>query len=263
MNASQDWPGWVVFHVPHDSTWIPEELRDQFLLDDAALREEVLRMTDHFTLELFTAGVPEDQVVRAPVSRLVVDVERFEDDRQESMSKLGMGVIYTRTSDRRRLRRVLDPGERESLIQEWYRPHHQRLTRAIDASLAEYGRALLIDCHSFPSSPLPYEQDQRQDRPLICVGTDRFHTPGSLTGHMVRAFQSAGLATRIDAPFSGALVPAPHYRSDQRVASLMVEVNRSLYMNEETGKQGNQFDTLSYLVRACIRGAVRTWYAEA
>jgi len=262
MNASQDWPGWVVFHVPHDSTWIPEELRDQFLLDDAALREEVLRMTDHFTLELFTAGVPEDQVVRSPVSRLVVDVERFEDDRQESMSKLGMGVVYTRTSDLRRLRRVLDPGEREGLIREWYRPHHQRLTRAIDASLAKYGRALLIDCHSFPSSPPPYEQDQRQDRPPICVGTDRFHTPDALTRHMVRAFQSAGLATRIDAPFSGALVPASHYRSDQRVASLMVEVNRSLYMNEVTGERGHRFDATASLVRACIRDATSLWDAQ-
>lgn len=248
--------GGVIFHVPHDSTWIPDEVRDQFVLDDRAIREEILRMTDHFTLELFTAGVNHHQVIRAPVSRLVVDVERFEDDRQEPMSRLGMGAIYTSTSDFRSLRRPLHRTERESLIREWYRPHHDRLTRATEDALLKYGCVLLIDCHSFPSRPLPYEIDQRDDRPQICIGTDRFHTPTALVSTLVDAFQSAGLTTRIDAPFAGALVPSLHYRRDKRVASVMVEVNRSLYMNEETGQRGGQFEIASSLVRACIREAI-------
>jgi len=262
MNASLDWPGWIIFHVPHDSTWIPEGLRDQFLLDDESLSEELLRMTEDFSLELFTVGVPNDQIIRAPVSRVVVDVERFEDDQQEPMSRLGMGVIYTSTSDLRSLRQPLHQTERESLIREWYRPHHDHLTRATEDALLKYGRALLIDCHSFPSRPLPYETNQRDDRPQICIGTDRFHTPVALVSTLVDAFQSAGLAIQIDAPFAGALVPSLHYCKDKRVASVMVEVNRSLYMNEETGQRGGQFDITSSLVRACIRDGIRFWSAK-
>ncbi len=71
-------PEWVIFHVPHDSKVIPAEVRHQFALDDdAALMQEIIKMTDHHTLNLFTHGVPEQQIIRSPVSRLVVDVERF------------------------------------------------------------------------------------------------------------------------------------------------------------------------------------------
>jgi N-formylglutamate amidohydrolase len=261
MNAPLDWPGWVIFHVPHDSTWIPDNLRDQFLLDDIALNEELLRMTDHFTRELFTAGVPGHQVVRSPVSRLVVDVERFEDDDQEPMSRLGMGMIYTHKSDLRFLRRSLHQHERESLIQAWYRPHHDRLTRVTEAALRKYRRALLIDCHSFPSRPLPYEPDQRQDRPQICIGTDPFHTPADLITSLLNSFESAGLITQLDAPFSGALAPARYYCTEKRVVSIMIEVNRSLYMNEGTGKRGDRFKTISRLASGCIRDGISFWLA--
>jgi len=90
-------PGFVLFHVPHDSTWIPPEVRSQFLLDNTELAAEVVKMTDHLTMELFTSSIPENQVVRAEVSRLVVDVERF-DDPSEVMLERGMGVVYSRTA---------------------------------------------------------------------------------------------------------------------------------------------------------------------
>lgn len=261
MSDPLDWPGWVIFHVPHDSTWIPDDVRDQFVLDDQALRDEILRMTDHHTLELFTSGVPEKQVVRAPVSRLVVDVERFEDDRWEPMAALGMGVVYTHTSSLSELRRPLTGNERERLIQNWYRPHHDRPTQATEAALEKYGRALLIDCHSFPSNALPYEVDQRPNRPQICVGTDPFHTPEALTNATADAFMTASLAMSIDTPFSGALVPATHYGRDRRVASVMVEVNRSTYIDEHTGERGSRFNTTSTALSNCIRAGVALWAA--
>ena len=88
-----DVPPWVVLHVPHDSTHIPADVRNQFSLDDAQLEHELLAMTDHKTLDLFASGVPQAQVIRAPVSRLVLDVERFEDDQFEPMALRGMGAV--------------------------------------------------------------------------------------------------------------------------------------------------------------------------
>ena len=108
-------PPWWIFHVPHDATLIPAEVRDQFILADDFLNQEILRMTDHHTLDLFAADVPKNQVVKFPVSRLVVDVERFEQDAAEPMSARGMGAIYRVTHDLRPLRRSLTPSEIEGL----------------------------------------------------------------------------------------------------------------------------------------------------
>ncbi|NBP40398.1 MAG: hypothetical protein EBV34_18570, partial [Betaproteobacteria bacterium] len=75
--SPMQYPPWVVLHIPHDSTVIPAQVRDQFLLNDSALTLELQRMTDHFTNLLFAEPPGDAAVVRAPVSRLVVDVERF------------------------------------------------------------------------------------------------------------------------------------------------------------------------------------------
>lgn len=40
---------WVVLHIPHDSTVIPDEVRSQFLLTDPDLALALRRMTDHFS----------------------------------------------------------------------------------------------------------------------------------------------------------------------------------------------------------------------
>ena len=48
-------------------------------------------------------------------------------------------------------------------------------------------------------------------------------------------FTSKGLSVSVNAPFAGALVPLTRYRGDRRVASVTVEVNRRLYMDETTG----------------------------
>jgi N-formylglutamate deformylase len=102
----------------------------------------------------------------------------------------------------------------------------------VDTALQGHGRCLVIDGHSFPASPLPYECDQDPNRPDICVGTDSFHTPDWLRELAREEFRALGYTVQVDRPFAGALVPRRHYRSDRRVHSVMVEINRGLYMTE-------------------------------
>ena len=62
--------------------------------------------------------------------------------------------------------------------------------------------------------------DQSVDRPDICLGTDSFHTPESLLEEFLEAFQEAGFRTKVNAPFSGAIVPLRFYRIDKAVQSI-------------------------------------------
>ena len=84
----------MILHLPHASTLIPKNLRQDFLLSDQELREELNRITDHASDAIFQWAFPKANAIVFPVSRLVVDPERFSDDSQEPMSQVGMGVTY-------------------------------------------------------------------------------------------------------------------------------------------------------------------------
>ena len=256
------YPQWIVLHVPHDSTEVPSSVREQFVLDDAKLRAELGKMTDHHTLALFSDATLDAQVVRAPVSRLVVDVERFPEDDDEPMSKRGMGAVYTATSELSPLRRALSAQEREELMRDYYIPHHARLETAVAAAVEEYGKCLVIDCHSFPNTPLPYELAAADStRPDICIGTDEYHTSSGLAKSFADKFRRAGWSVNSNDPFSGALVPISRYRRDQRVSAIMVEINRKLYARESSAERLPCFDHVAWQIKQCCLAAVEAFDA--
>jgi N-formylglutamate deformylase len=236
----------ILLHLPHASTEIPEDIRADFLVEPGELESELLKLTDWFTDELFGLAGAERLVFG--VSRLVVDPERFPDDAVEPMAERGMGAVYTRTSNGVKLRNT---DRRSELMDRFYFPHHARLEEMTDRILRKHGRCLLVDCHSFPSRPLPCDQDQSPVRPLFCVGTDPYHTPRPLLDRMVDGLtmiadrislpDSSLPAVWVDRPYSGTMVPASRYRVDSRVSSIMIEVNRSATMDERTGLRSEGF----------------------
>jgi N-formylglutamate amidohydrolase len=235
----------VVLHVPHNARFIPDAERSAILLEEAALGQELLAMTDAHTDALFPVTAAEAGRVVCPVSRVVCDVERFPDDAEEPMAARGMGVIYTRTSTGGTLRAPPDAGTREMIMQDWYRPHHRCLAEMVERVVTSTGQCLVIDCHSFASRPLPYEPDQSPHRADICIGTDSFHTPPMLRDALANAALTLGFTVSIDQPFAGALVPLTSYRRNRQVLALMVEVNRRLYMDEATGARRPEFANVS------------------
>ena len=232
----------VILHVPHSSTFVPDDC--QFLLSASRLAMEIEKLTDHHTHKLFDCDGASKLVF--PVSRLVVDPERFIDDPMESV---GMGVVYTHTSDGDPLRAISEM-DRLTLIDTYYHPHHNKLTRMVDSCLEQHDQCLIIDCHSFPAQPLPYELDR--NRPDICIGTDTYHTSAELKNCLSKAFEGSGYRVSIDSPFSGTIVPLKHYHKDKRVASVMIEVNRSLYASPSGFKRVQSDLTHAILQAATI-----------
>ena len=239
----------IILHIPHSQPRIPPEVRSGILLNDADLRLELLRMTDWYTDELFDTGI--GTAIVYPVSRLVADPERFVDDKEEPMSQKGMGVVYSRTSEGQMLR-YLDPEERAALINTYYRPHHKRLERAVADNLYKSGQCLIIDCHSFSSLPLPHETDQNIPRPDICIDTESFHTPENLVRAIENACREKKLVSKRNSPFKGTLVPSAFHLKEERVRSIMIEVNRALYMDESTGRKVPWFINVRSQVRKIL-----------
>ncbi len=234
----------VILHLPHASRHIPPRWRGSLLIDDKELSDEILKMTDSYTDELYNL----DNCLRVefPVSRLIVDPERFENDDQEPMADIGMGVVYTKTSFMNSLRLPPSDEERRELLETYYYPHHAKLSAATAEILKSCGFCLIIDCHSFPRNALPYEgPPQRRFRPDICIGTDSFHTPKYLADSLAEFFREKGYTVAIDHPFSGAITPLQYYRSEKRVMSVMIEVCRDLYMDEKNDGKTKGFDTIS------------------
>jgi N-formylglutamate amidohydrolase len=238
----------IVLHVPHASTAIPSDVRDTFVISEPEMQQELLRLTDAFTDDLFTGKIPQVVAIIHQVSRFVVDPERFEDDVQEPMSQRGMGAVYTLTTRGSPLRRALSAAERQHLINTYYAPHHRALTQAVQTVLDQHSKCLIFDCHSFPSHPLPCDIDQHVPRTDICLGTDAYHTPDWLFEAFAARFQQAGYTVEKNRPYSGTLVPLTFYAANPRVLSIMIELNRRLYMDEQTGHRHQGYAGLDRLL---------------
>lgn len=250
----------LVIHVPHSSTFIPTDERSALLPDDATLSQELLRMTDAWTDRLADGVRLEAARIVFPVSRLVVDVERFPDDALEPMAAKGMGAVYTRLSTGEPLRRE-DAAERARIMARWHYPHHARLCAAVEAALSAQGHCLILDIHSFPSRPLPHEPDQTSNRPEICIGLEPLHSPFENEEQILKICQRFNFQSEINRPFSGSIVPAEYYGINSSVTSLMIEVRRDLYMSEITGAALSEFDRVTAricrLIEALVSGSRR------
>jgi N-formylglutamate deformylase len=232
----------VILHVPHASRALTPAARAGLRLDDAELDDELDHLTDSYT-DLIAHRAADAAAVRPWVfenrfSRLVVDPERFPDDREEMLA-VGMGAVYTHGYAGRRLRDD-DPVRDEELLRAHYRPYAAAMTDLVAERLAATGRAVIVDVHSYPSVALPYELHGGGPRPPVCLGGDDFHTPPALAEAAFAGFERAR-----DTPFAGCYVPLRYYRREPAVSALMVELRRDTYLREPAGAPTPGLDRLA------------------
>lgn len=244
----------VLLHVPHSSRAVPADVRAGILLGDDALERELDHITDAHTAEIAAAAGTAPWRFVNRLSRLVVDPERFPDEREE-MAAVGMGAVYTRTTHRAALRPTgFDPAP---LIDRYFAPYAAGMAGAVADRLAATGRAVVIDVHSYPSAPLPYELHGDGPRPPVCLGTDAFHTPPALLDAAREALGGFG-GVGTDSPFAGTYVPLAYYGREPRVHALMVEMRRDLYMREPGGAAGPGAAALGAALAELVDAVSRT-----
>ncbi len=209
----------VLLHIPHSSTRFPSST--QFSFND--LNEEERLLIDYYTDELFSPLCKRKQVssVVFPYCRLYCDVERLVNDPLESQ---GLGISYAR--------QLHFPSHYNSFSTlqsafSLYADFHATVSK----QMVEKGRGLLlVDCHSF--SALPNLLNSYPPDIDICIGYNDDDTcPDEVVlGNIAHHFRSRGYKVGINTPFSNSKtfsVPLPYH-------TLMIEVNKRLYMNETT-----------------------------
>ena len=212
----------IMLHVPHSSVVFPEMSNDSF--DD--LDEEERLLIDYYTDELF---VPEQETKNIchmifPYCRIYCDVERLINDPLENE---GLGISYSRWVPDKDGHRVLRSFSGKSEAFALYTDFHSEVSKKIVGML---GNSLLIDCHSF--SALPNLLNSNPPDIDICIGYNDDETcPNKVViGNIVQYFKSKGYKVGINDPFSNSKtfsVPVTYH-------SVMIEVSKSLYMDEYT-----------------------------
>lgn len=233
----------LILHVPHASSHIP--FTDGYLNPETT-SQEILQLTDWYTDELF--GNKRDTVIQADFSRVFCDVERFEQDEIEPMAVKGMGLAYTSCDDGTPLRQMTNE-LRIRIVNGHYMPHHQRLSDAVETCINVYGIARIIDCHSYPDIPLMRDLDQTRPRPDFNIGIDAFHTPPKWIELSKSFFEQHGFTLGIDWPYAGTMEPIKAYKSTTSVYSIMLEVNRKLYLQPGHPTKNNAFNQIRMVVQ--------------
>lgn len=222
----------VVLHVPHASRSIPADVRAGIVLDDAALEAELDAIVDADT-DLVAESAAALASVRPWIfvnrtSRLVIDPERFPDEREE-LNAVGMGAVYERTTTGDVLRTPAQE-QRQALIDDYFTPYAEAMAQLVRDRLAALGQVTIIDVHSYPLVPNAYELHADGPRPEICVGTDDFHTPPDLREDVLAAMRSTAPTADValDSPFLGCYVPLDQYGVNPAVRATMLEIRRDV-----------------------------------
>ena len=236
-----------VFASPHSGRSYPASFVAMSRLSSTSLR----RSEDAFVDELFCGAVALGApMIAARFPRAFLDANRapaeidgamFEGalavavDAPSPRVTAGLGVIPRIVRDGAEIYRgKLSPRDAEERLTKLYRPYHAALTELIEETRAQFGVAVVIDCHSMPSAAAI---------PDIVLG-DRYGmaaAPG-VTRAAEIAFESQGFSHARNAPYAGGYTTQLHGRRDRDVHALQVEINRALYLDEERIAKGARFE---------------------
>jgi N-formylglutamate amidohydrolase len=241
----------VIIHVPHASTNIPDHIAQQFLLSAQELQQELDLMTDGLTDQLAALASQRARVkpwiFENRLSRLVFDPERFPDE-TEVMNQVGMGVVYSKTSDQKPLRDISE-SESQEIIDTYFKPYSLAFQALVAERLEALGHVVIIDLHSYPVVASDYELYKESARPALCLGVDDFHTSEALVSLAIGEMSGLG-DIDINTPFVGTYVPLEFYGTEPRVQSIMLELRRDTFLTG--GVPGASFEKTALAISKFI-----------
>lgn len=259
----------LVFNSPHSGAVYPASFLAASRLDPVALRKS----EDCFVDELFgfalACGAP---LLRAHFPRAYLDVNRepYELDPRMFDGRLpsfansrsmrvagGLGTIARIVGDQQEIyRSKLPVSEALDRIERLYKPYHRTLRGLLQDQQRRFGLAILIDCHSMPSTGLQRDEGQRAD---IVIG-DRFGTSAApfFVETLEEALRARGYRVGRNRPYAGGFITEHYGNPVNAVHAIQIEVNRGLYMDERAFTRSTGFAGLQSDLEAALAGFIAT-----
>jgi len=141
--------GPIILTQPHAGTWLPDDLHRR--LQDHALE---LRDTDWHIPRLYENLLPQATIVRTPVHRYVIDVNRPPDNAPMYPGSHGTGLCPLTDFDGQPLYQpgqTPDAAEIQTRLQHWHQPYHAAIAAQIRRLQQRHRKVLVFDCHSIRS----------------------------------------------------------------------------------------------------------------
>ncbi|MEO1650186.1 MAG: N-formylglutamate amidohydrolase [Pseudomonadota bacterium] len=253
----------LVFCSPHSGRVYPTAFLAASQLDAAALRKS----EDCFVDELFSAAPNHGAaLIEAHFPRAYLDVNRepYELDPELFSEPLpdfanprtmrvigGLGTIARIVSETEEIYADgLPLSAAYERIEQLYRPFHTALGDLLSEVSAQFGFAVLVDCHSMPSGDQALGNTSRPD---FVIG-DRFGSScdGRLTRLVRRHLADRGYRVQLNRPYAGGYITEHYGQPFRGQHAIQIEINRGLYLNERKFERHAGFPGLAEKVEGLI-----------
>src|SRR5579872_7306628 len=244
--------GPVMFNSPHSGSTYPRTFLISSKLDIATLRRSEDSFVDQLIAGVVERGYP---LMRAHFPRCFVDVNRepYELDPRMFEGRLpsfantrsmrvagGLGTVARVVGDAQEIyeqRIPIDDALRR--IESLYKPYHRSLRRLFTKLHRDFGAAVLVDCHSMPSTA--GHRDERP-RPEFVLG-DRYGTScvGVVSETVEQTLRSLGYSVSRNKPYAGGFITEHYGNPAAGLHAIQLEINRALYMDEPRYERSRNF----------------------
>jgi len=130
-------------------------------------------------------------------------------------------------------------------LDNYYWPYHNELTHILQAFRDQYGVAFHVSCHSMSRVGGKAVADAGRERSDFDIGTrDGTTCDDDFANAVIDGLKSFGHNVTRDEHFKGAESVNKHGDPANGIHSLQIEINRSVYMNEDTYRRGERFDDI-------------------
>ena len=244
----------VVFALPHSGRDYGISFLNQSILDQLSIRSSEDAFLDQLIDGIEKYGAPK---IIANAPRAFIDLNRSTDELDPALISgiknnirnprisSGLGVIPRVVSHGKEIYRgKLSFEQAQSRIKNYWKPYHTDLSNLLQRSQSVFGQSLLIDIHSMPHEAVS-TQSSFIKAPEIVVG-DRFgmSSDPEFTNLVISILKQHEFRVAKNTPFAGAFITKHHGKVKKRIHALQLEIDRSLYMDEEKISPNSEFEKL-------------------
>ncbi|MEE2773803.1 MAG: N-formylglutamate amidohydrolase [Pseudomonadota bacterium] len=237
--------GPILFNSPHSG-----RIYQKTFLEQSDLTLEQIRASEDCYVDRLIGTAPKYGcfVLEAHFPRVFVDVNRSSEDldplliKNVNLSKTnkrveaGLGVIPRVVGSGVEIyNKKISRQEVDRRMSTFYFPYHRQLRKALSEIRRLFGYAILLDFHSMPHSSLQlFEKNNTVSPDVVLSDCYGVSCDSWLMELVTQEFVTSGFKVAKNTPFSGGFITRKYGTPQKQIHAIQVEIDRSLYMDEDT-----------------------------